>query len=84
MLNDGRRNRAEVPAVEAPAIKVGDDPETSGRDDVLAVGPWVEGSSTMVLEMGGAVRDELAIDSDAIRCDLHLVARDSGDWLHQR
>jgi len=38
----------------------------------------------MILEMGCAVRDEPAIDSDAIRCNLHVVARDSGDWLHQR
>src|SRR6266480_7998064 len=84
MLNERRWNRAKVPAVEAPAIKVRDDPEASRLDDVFAVRPWVEQSSAMVFEMGCTVWDELPIDSNTIGCNLHAVAGKCGDWLHQR
>jgi hypothetical protein len=32
--------------------------------------------------MGGAILDGLSVDSNAIRCDLHVIAGDCGDWLH--
>jgi len=37
----------------------------------------------MIFEMGSAVWDEFSIDLNAMRCDLHVVAGNGGDWLHQ-
>ena len=83
VLNDRGTNRAKVPTVEAPAIKVRDDPKASSWDDVFAVRPRGKHSSPMIFEVGSAVWDEFSIDLNAMRCDLHVVAGDGGDWLHQ-
>jgi hypothetical protein len=37
----------------------------------------------MIFEVGSAVWDEFSIDSNAMSCDLHVVAGNGGDWLHQ-
>src|SRR5438105_2068720 len=74
ILNERRRNRAKVSAIEAPAVKVRDDPEASCLDNVFAIGPWCERSATMVFGMRGTVGDEFSVVSNPITCDLHAVA----------
>ena len=81
MLNERARDWAEVPAVEAPAVEVRENPDVSGRDDVLAVRPGIERSSVVIFEVRCAIWDELPIDSNAIRCNLHAVAANGRNRL---
>src|SRR5580704_6766294 len=74
MANRGFRNGAVIAAVEAVAVKRGDDPHGSRFHFVCAVGPRVEGPLQVVAESTGAVGKELSIDSNSICAHLDLVA----------
>lgn len=84
MSNERAADGAEVSAVEAPTVEIRNNPEASCWHDVLAIGPWFERASVMVFKVGGTVADEFPVDSNAIACDLHAIAGNSGDRLQER
>ena len=84
MSNERAADGAEVAAVEAPAVEARNDPEASRRHDVLAIGPRFERASAVIFKLAQAVGDEFPIDLNSMPCNLHSVAKNSGDRLQQR
>jgi len=82
--NRGSWNRAVVSAVEAVAIERRDDPHGSGFDFVSAIGPRIERPLEVVAESSCAVGQQLSIDSNSIRADLHFVAGKRDGWFEKR
>src|ERR1700722_14679319 len=74
MPNRGLWNGAVIAAVEAVAVERGDNPHSSRRDSVAAIGPRVKGALQVVTESSCAVGKQLSIDSNSICAHLDVVS----------
>ena len=84
MADRGYGNRAKVPAVEAPWMIAGGDPNRAGSDGIGSVRHRRHRSAPGVPDLWLSIRQREAVDDQAGSRDLNQISRGCDHRLQQR